>query len=191
MIITPQTELDAINEILSVIGSMPVDTLDGQQDVDTINAQRVLQSVSREVQSRGWYFNTLTTYTLTPDTYTGLIPYPYSYLKVFADGYQLVRKSGYFFDLITDTNVFSDGLTVDELVKEIEFENLPEAFKYYITVRASRIFQARYLTSQEIDQHLQIEENNAYTQIIDFDLQSANYNIFDDDQTISQNIQRS
>jgi hypothetical protein len=87
--------------------------------------------------------------------------------------------------------VFSDGLTVDELVKEIEFENLPEAFKYYITVRASRIFQARYLTSQEIDQHLQIEENNAYTQIIDFDLQSANYNIFDDDQTISQNIQRS
>jgi hypothetical protein len=170
---------------------MPVDTLDGQQDVDTINAQRVLQSVSREVQSRGWYFNTLTTYTLTPDTYTGLIPYPYSYLKVFADGYQLVRKSGYFFDLITDTNVFSDGLTVDELVKEIEFENLPEAFKYYITVRASRIFQARYLTSQEIDQHLQIEENNAYTQIIDFDLQSANYNIFDDDQTISQNIQRS
>jgi Tail tubular protein len=191
MIITPQTELDAVNEILSVIGSMPVDTLDGQQDVDTINAQRVLQSVSREVQSRGWYFNTLTTYTLTPDTYTGLIPYPNSYLKVFADGYQLVRKSGYFFDLITDTNVFSDGITVDELVKEIEFENLPEAFKYYITVRASRIFQARYLTSQEIDQHLQIEENNAYTQIIDFDLQSANYNIFDDDQTISQNIQRS
>jgi Tail tubular protein len=191
MIITPQTELDAVNEILSTIGSMPVNTLDEQQDVDTINAQRILKGVSREVQSRGWYFNTLTSYTLTPDAYSDLIPYPNSYLKVFADGYQLVRKSGYFFDLTENTNEFPSGLTVDELVKEIDFENLPEAFRYYVTVKAARIFQARYLTSQEIDKHLQMEEAEAYTQIIDFDLQSANYNIFDDDQTISQNIQRS
>ena len=49
----------------------------------------------------------------------------------------------------------------------------------------------RYLTSTDIDTHLQLEESSAYADIVDYDLTSGEYNIFEDDQTISQNIQRS
>ena len=191
MVITPQSELDAVNEILSSVGATPVSTLEDDTDIDTINAYRILKAVSREVQSRGWYFNTQTSVTLYPDTYTSLVPYPQSYLRVIADGYQLIRKSGYFFDLVDQTNKFDSGLTLDELVEEFEFEDLPEPFKYYITVRSTRAYQIRYMTSQEVDRNLQQDEQEAYSAVIDFDLQQANYNILEDDETISNYTQRS
>ena len=64
-------------------------------------------------------------------------------------------------------------------------------FRKYITVRAARVFQMRYLTSGEIDNHLQIEESSAYADIVDYELMTGNYNVFNDDQYISQQIQRS
>ena len=47
-VITPQSELEAVNEILSSIGSNPVDSLENSLDVDVLNAKRILSSVSRE-----------------------------------------------------------------------------------------------------------------------------------------------
>ena len=98
-ILTPQSELEAVNEILSSIGSSPVDTLDESLDVDVINAKRLLEATSREVQSKGWYFNTEDSVTLQPDTDSNRVPCPENYLVFYSDGYQLVRQSGYFFDI--------------------------------------------------------------------------------------------
>ena len=49
----------------------------------------------------------------------------------------------------------------------------------------------RYLSSDDIDKHLQIEQSSAYADIVDYDLTTGEYNILEDDETISQNIQRS
>lgn len=190
MIVTPSNQLDAVNEVLSVIGSSPVNSLQDDLNVDVLNAKRILQGVSRQVQSRGWDFNTEDSVTLSPDTQTGLIPCPNNYLTFTASGYKLIRRQGYFFDISSQTNQFPGGLTIS-LIRQIDFQELPEIFRKYITVRASRVFQMRYLTSADIDQHLQIEQSSAYADLIDYDLTSGEYNIFEDDQTISQNILRS
>lgn len=190
MVITPSNELDAVNEILSSIGSSPVNSIEDGQNVDVINAKRILEGVSKEIQSRGWGFNTLSSIALSADR-DGLVPCPYSYLRFFSDGYQLVRREGYFYDMASDTQIFTGGLTIDELVKELDFDALPDVFRKYITVRASRVFQMRYLSAQELDQALAQEEAMAYSDIVDYDLMQGAYNIYDDDQTISQNIQRS
>ena len=112
MIITPSNELDAVNEILSSVGSSPVNSLEDDLNVDVLNAKRILSAVSTEVQSRGYRFNTLNNIYLTPDSDTGLVPFAHDYIRVFASGYKLVNRSGYFFDLETDTNEFPEGLTV-------------------------------------------------------------------------------
>jgi len=190
MVITPSTELDAVNEILSAIGSNPVNTLEDDLNVDVINAKRILEGVSREIQTRGFDFNTEDSVTLQPDAISGLIPCPNSYLRFYSDGYKLIRRSGYFFDNETQESKFPEGLTVT-LVRELPFEELPEVFRKYITVRACRIFQMRYFSSAELDNHLMMEESSAYADIVDYDLMAGNYNIFNDDTTISQNIQRS
>lgn len=191
MIITPSNELDAINEILSSVGSSPVNSLEDDLNVDVLNAQRILKATSIEIQSRGYKFNTLNNVYLQPDSDTGLVPYARNYIRVFSTGYKLVDRSGYFFDIETSTNEFPSGLTVTELVKELPFEELPVVFRKYITVRAARVFQMRYLTSGDIDNHLQIEESSAYADIVDYELMTGNYNVFNDDQYISQQIQRS
>ena len=49
-VLTPQSELEAVNEILSSTGSNPVDSLENSLDVDVLNAKRILSSVSREAQ---------------------------------------------------------------------------------------------------------------------------------------------
>lgn len=191
MIITPSNELDAVNEILSSVGSSPVNSLEDDLNVDVLNAKRILSAVSTEVQSRGYRFNTLNNVYLTPDSDTGLVPFAYDYIRVLSSGYKLVNRSGYFFDLETDTNEFPEGLTVTELVKKLPFEELPVVFRKYITVKAARTFQVKYLTSADIDASLQYEEATAYADIVDYDLMSGEYNIYSGDSFISQQIQRS
>lgn len=189
-ILTPQSELEAVNEILSSIGSSPVDTLDESLDVDVINAKRLLEATSREIQSRGWYFNTEDSVTLQPDTDSNRVPCPENYLVFYSDGYQLVRQSGYFFDIASRTSEFPNGLTVT-LIRYLQFDELPEAFRKYITVRTARLFQMRFLGAQELDVSLQFAESEAYSAIVDFDLKTGNYNIYNDDTFNSGNIGRS
>lgn len=191
MIVTPSNKLDAVNEILSAVGSSPVNSLEDELNVDVLNAERILDSVSKEIQSRGWDFNIEDSVALLPDDDTNLVPCPNNYLRFVSSGYKLIRRSGYFFDILSQTNEFPEGLTLDTLVRGLDFEELPEVFRKFITCRAARIFQMRYLTSDDLNKHLMTEESSAYADIIDYDLTTGNYNILNDDQYISQYIQRS
>lgn len=191
MIVTPSNKLDAVNEILSAVGSSPVNSLEDDLNVDVLNAVRVLDSVSKEIQSRGWDFNIEDSVALLPDDDTNFVPCPNNYLRFVSSGYKLIRRSGYFFDILSQTNEFPEGLTLDTLVRGLDFEELPEVFRKFITCRAARIFQMRYLTSDDLNKHLMTEESSAYADIIDYDLTTGNYNILNDDQYISQYIQRS
>lgn len=191
MIVTPSNKLDAVNEILSAVGSSPVNSLEDELNVDVLNAVRILDSVSKEIQSRGWDFNIEDSVALLPDDDTNLVPCPNNYLRFVSSGYKLIRRSGYFFDILSQTNEFPEGLTLDTLVRGLDFEELPEVFRKFITCRAARIFQMRYLTSDDLNKHLMTDESSAYADIIDYDLTTGNYNILNDDQYISQYIQRS
>lgn len=187
MIITPQSELEAVNEILSSIGSSPVNSLEDDNNVDVINAKRILEGVSREIQSRGWWFNTLDNVHLDPEvegygnSRNYFVPCPNSYIKFTSEGYKLLRREGYFLDQLSNTMNFPEGLDLDTLVKLLDFQELPEAFRKYITVRAARIFQMRYLSAEELDGHLQLEESQAYSDLIGYELETGNYNIFNDE----------
>lgn len=188
-ILTPQSELEAVNEVLSSIGSNPVDTLEDNQDVDVLNAKRLLSVISREVQSKGWYFNTEDDITLKPNAETYLVPCPETYLQFYSEGYQLVRRKGYFYDITSQTDKFPSGLSLS-LVRRVDFEELPEVFRRYVTCRSARIFQMRYLGSTDIDQALYLAETEAYADVINFELLSGKYNAFSSDSFNSGNIGR-
>lgn len=190
MVVTPSNELDAVNEVLASVGSSPISSLDDDLNVDAINARRIVEATSKEIQAKGWGFNTLSSTALEADI-DNLVPCPDSYIRFFSDGYKLIRRDGHFFDLVNNTNEFEGGLTVDELVVELPFDELPATFRKYITAKSARIFQARYVGSDDLSKLLQVDEAEAYMDVVDYDLMQGAYNIYDDDQTISQNIQRS
>ena len=67
MDLVPMTELDAVNMMLISIGQTPVNTLAVSGIRDVAIAQTILQNSSREVQNKGWSFNSETRYEMVPD----------------------------------------------------------------------------------------------------------------------------
>ena len=191
MIVTPNNLLEAVNEVLSAVGSPPALSLDGTVDanIDVINAQTMIQRVNREVQSRGWAFNTQTNVFLPSDIFSNRIAYLYTYLKVVGSTENVVNREGYFYNLDTNSYSFPDGVTLSILVNAVDFDYMPEVHKKYVTCRAARLFQSRYLTSQELDAELQNAELEANRGILDYELEYGKYTIFGDTY-ISGQLQR-
>ena len=62
------TKLEAINSMMTAIGESPVNTITQATTTDVSIALSILENVSREIQSQGWFFNTDLKYTLNPNT---------------------------------------------------------------------------------------------------------------------------
>ena len=191
MIVTPNNFLEAVNEVLSAIGAPPVMTLDNSSyaNIDVVNAQAMIQRVNREVQSRGWAFNTRSNVKLMSDLYDKRVRYLNTYLKVVGVDSNLVNRDNYFFDLNNQTSQFPNGLTLSTLVEAVDFDYMPEVHKKYVTCRAARLFQSRYLTSPELDAELQVAEMDASRDLLNYELEYGNYTIFGDTY-ISGQLQR-
>jgi hypothetical protein len=186
MVITPATELDAINEIIGIIGQAPINSLEDEADIDSLNAQRILQGVSREIQSKGWSWNIETT-SLSPDSTTQKITYRDDWLRL--EGATMVRREGYLYDLSNQTNLFTASVSVD-IVRQIDFEDLPEVVRKYVTVRASRIFQVRSVGAQELDIAAQRAELEAYQALQEYELDFGAYNQVDSDPYLTDVMSR-
>ena len=178
------TKLEAVNIMISVIGESPVNTLGGTSvPVTVIQSVQVLDETSKAIQSEGWHFNTEYDYPLIPDASTSKITLPVNTLKIDLDP-----------EIYTDTDPVQRGLKLYDRKKhtelwtkdlkalitfELAFEELPEQFRHYITVKAARIFATRFLGSREIEGFALRDEIEAKARAIDSDSESADRTIFD------------
>jgi hypothetical protein len=178
------TKLEAVNIMISVIGESPVNTLGGTSvPVTVIQSVQVLDETNKAVQSEGWHFNTEYDYPLIPDASTSKITLPVNTLKIDLDP-----------EIYTDTDPVQRGLKLYDRKKhtelwtknlkaiitfELAFEELPEQFRHYITVKAARIFATRFLGSREIEGFALRDEIEAKARAIDSDSESADRTIFD------------
>ena len=182
MAISKTTKLDAINSMLIGIGEAPVNTLNsGLQEAEI--AEIVLDSISREVQSSGWSFNTDIRYILSPNSSKEIL-LPTNTLQVDTTGLKrdydsdIIERNGKLYDRTKNTYEFDGEIKVD-LVYLFEFENLPEVARRYITLRAGRKFQENILGSGEMTQLQFKDEQQALFALRDADSQAADFNIFD------------
>lgn len=172
------TKMEAINTILSAIGESPIDTLDENDNVDVANALRILDTTSRSIQMQGYDFNTYASLVLQPDTYTKQIRFNKNLLHWKAtNGSVYVKRGDFFYDMTNSTDSFSDAITLKAIVA-VDFEDLPTAFKDYITAKTARKFQTQYLGDSVLSQDLQIAEAEAYQRIIEYDMNMSTYNMF-------------
>lgn len=173
MILTPLTPLDAVNEILAAIGEAPVDALD-TGNVDVENAYRILTNTNRQIQIKGWSFNTINEYPLMPDKFTKEIAWDSQLLKVETDDGSILRnRNGIVYDTTNNNDHFDDTRTVEAIVL-VPFEEVPEVFKTYITARAARVFSSRYLGDDSIMQTLAQEEQMAYQAVMEYEVDIEN-----------------
>ncbi len=177
--LSPTTELEAINTMLSTIGESPVNTVEDTGNVDVVIARQILQSVSREVQARGWHFNTEKNYNITPNS-EGYLVLPNTVLKVdtvYPDASKdVVVRGSKLYDRENHTYVFTDAVKVDMTVL-LTFDELPEVARNYVTIRASRIFQERVVGSDTLQAFNSQDEARAMVSLMEYEADTADLNI--------------
>lgn len=155
-VITPKTELGAVNLILRNMGEAPVNSLSGVLPLEASQAYDTLVEVSEDVQSRGWYFNR-EYHRLGPDR-EGTIYLPQNTLSVLSveesKGLPVEARDGRLYNMTPFSHGFKfTGSVSLQLVMGLSFENIPSAARLYISLRAARVYQIREqgdtLSSQE------------------------------------------
>ena len=183
------TELDAVNSILMSVGESPVNTLNVQSP-EVVIAQKTLQQVCREILAEGWKFNTETQYPITLDTNKHCI-IPNNVLQMdlnrfrHPDAFDTIRKkdSGVskLYDLHDHTFEFtntSDGKIYVDVIWMIDFDDIPQVFQDYITVRASRIASNRMVNNPQAAELISADEAQARAVALEYDTVQGDYNIF-------------
>jgi len=183
------TELDAVNSILMSVGESPVNTLSVQSPEVAI-AQKTLQQVCREILAEGWKFNTETQYPITLDSNKHCIV-PDNVLQIdlnryrHPDAFDTVRREHNGIKKLYDlhdhtfefTNANNNKIYVD-LIWMVNFNDIPQVFQDYITVRASRIASNRMVNNPEAAELISADEAQARAVALEYDTAQGDYNIF-------------
>lgn len=160
------TKLDAVNIMLSQLGEEPYSTLSGTVTAEVRTAEIVLDEILKDVLSMGWLFNTEEDITLQPDVNDNIIP-PTDAINLTFPHYpkrKYTTRQGKIYD--RDNNTFTITATLKvNLTRLFVFEDIPEAARKYVTYRAAREYQGRYLASRDVHQFTEIGEYHAMSNL--------------------------
>jgi hypothetical protein len=167
------TELDAVNICLHTIGEQPVSTLIATGLSDVAIAKTVVAEQNRRFQAKGWDFNTDLDYALALDL-NNKCPVPPNALRIDTSRvHNLVQRAGFFWD--RDDNTFTLTNTVyADIVRYLPYEDMPESARYYVALKAARIFQKRMLGDDSIEVFTEKDEFEAKADFHDSEQSSAN-----------------
>lgn len=181
MTTTVTSKLEAVNTMLTAIGESPVNTITSSTTTDVSIALQILDNVSREVQSVGWHFNTDTNYLLTKNS-SNQIELPANALRVDNSNKDadkdLVERGRKLWDRENHTYTITKDIRVN-ITWFLEFIELPETARRYITIRAARIFQDRMLASETLHTFHQVDELQALSALKEHEGDTRDHSIFD------------
>ncbi|OAM53359.1 hypothetical protein A7981_05680 [Methylovorus sp. MM2] len=178
--------------MLDCIGESPVSSLDGTGLADVASAKRILRETSREVQNRGWDFNSEKNYPL-PLSVDGFIYTPTNTLRIdttkeFQD-VDVVHRGSRLYDRGNRTYVFTKTIKVD-LLLGLPFEELPEAARHYITIRSARKFVDRDMPSEAGHVYTQKDEDLALVTLKEAEGDTGDYNMFNGSNSVARILER-
>ncbi len=193
MALSTMTELEAVNFMLATIGESPVSSLNESGNVDAVMAYQALTKVSREVQSKGWHFNTEANLTLTPLFPSSEIRLPSNCVQVDTVGQDkhtdVAQRGLLLYNRGEKTVKFTKSLVVDMVVL-LEWDLLPQAAREYISVRSARSFHTRSVGGAETYQLTAQEESDALTNLKKFDGRTRDSNFLTGSESVARIIRR-
>ena len=195
MALSMTSELDAVNIMLGTIGESPINSLDAATGVvDAVTARAILSEVSVQVQEEGWHFNTEYEFILTPSLDSKEIYVPANAIEVDASAYDrndidVAIRGNRLYDRKNKTFQFQQDIKAD-LTILLEFNELPQAARHYITVRAARVFQQRVIGSDTLGSFTEKDEARALRSMRRYESKTADYNILTGNYSVMRTIDR-
>jgi hypothetical protein len=178
--LVPINELQAVNMLLSAIGEAAVSSLETATTVDVTQAKNLLSNINREVQQKGWHFNTEWDVILSLDS-DSRIPLGTSILSIYSPTKLTTIRgregSSFLYDL--DNNTFTWGASVNDAVTItlLDFEDIPQTARQYITSKAARIFQEEIIGQISAESINRQEEVEAYADLMDDEGERSGFNV--------------
>ena len=195
MALSMTSELDAVNIMLGTIGESPINSLDAATGVvDAVTARAILSEVSVQVQEEGWHFNTEYEFVLTPSLDTKEIYVPANAIEVDASAYDrndidVAIRGNRLYDRKNKTFKFEQDIKAD-LTILLEFNELPQAARHFITIRAARVFQQRVIGSDTLGSFTERDEARALRSMRRYESRTADYNILTGNYSVMRTIDR-
>jgi len=186
---TPLTELEAVNEILGTGSESPVSTLEDNEVIDASLALGLLRVTSTQVQTQGWWFNEEDNYPLTPDQ-NGTIFLPENTLKVIYAGDDVIQRGRRLYSKANRSFTFTAPVSVS-IAFIHPFDELPSSARNYITIRAARKYQDRYIGDPAIHSYTKGDENDAWLALNHEEMTARPANMLTDSQFMQTLTQRS
>jgi len=178
---TPTTELEAVNEMLAAIGEAPVNTLSGDLTAEVQVAVDTLRNTSRKVQLTGYWFNEEDEYELSRDV-NNIVTVPGNTINIDITneiaGVDLIERDGKLYDKTSHsfTLTFNPKCTITFF---LSWNELPEAAREYIKIKAARIYQDRLVGSGDHHTFTATDEAEAYATLLNRESENGDYTIFD------------
>ena len=163
--------MDAVNICLENIGELPVENLDNEQIQDARIAQRTVLEVHKEGQSKGWSWNTEYAYPFERDTLTSEIKVPKEVVQFsvnrFAYNGRYQLRGSKVYDLQNRTTIFPDTVkSLDaDVIWLLSWDDVPEVYNRWVTIRAARIFSDRTLGSEALFKYTLTDEVAAQAEL--------------------------
>ena len=179
------TELEAINQILSVTGDSPVSSINSTYE-QAVVARRILLEISKEKQAKGYWFNEIDEQLLLRDT-GGYINLPSDTIRcdIPRDSGNYIQRGLRVFDKLKNTYIITEDLYVN-LVVELPWALLPQSFRQVVVSYASLRYNAEYFGSPELNQSIQNDVSRKDLALITEDIDNRDLNMLNN--TRSSNI---
>lgn len=187
--LTPLTELEAINDMLSLIAETPLASLDEVDGVaDAQIAKGLLDRETRAVQEGDWSWNKEENYRLAPDNAGNiLVPPNVLDLDPVDQSQDYVFRSGKLWDRRNQT--FNIGAAVYVNIKFIfAFDDLPAAARRYIATLAGRKFEDRMLADSTQHQINETDVTRALAVLQEQEAENADLNIVKDSPSVRRSV---
>lgn len=195
------TKLNAINACLRGIGLSPI-AVEDDPDIDAGIASQVIDQVSFDLQSRGWWFNREGNWKITPDAVTGYINVPGSAISIIPSkdlrgagltirGTRVYDTYNHTYDL-RDRAVGTDAYSYIEFIfiTELPFNDLPPVMQQAITYTARRQFAQDLEVDEKRWKFQSEDENDAHINLMREETKNKKRNSIRDNAQVASFLNR-
>ncbi len=146
-------KLTGVNRLLKTIGEPPLQNEDDFQLSDeAILAESQINETTETILSKGFKFNTVDAFTLSPDI-NGYIHIPPDSIVVEINDDKLTIKEGLLFDRTTQSMFFTNSIDV-KIIFNSDFDYIPKVIQEAILAEASYIFQRDNINDPNVNREL-------------------------------------
>ena len=175
------TELSAVNSILSSIGQSPITTLNfTNPEVSLIH--NLLMECNKDVQNEGWHFNQEDHVKVSPDA-NGQFLVPTNYLRYDIHEGQVDRnrdvvvRDGKIYDNVLHTDIFTSDFYFD-ITRLVAFVDVPAVFQRYIISCAAVRAAVQLVSNTELVKLLNLNKEKNKANAIEYDTQMGDHSFF-------------